>query len=154
MAYSFADQTFDLLASHLVDDVEYLLQRFAGRVGAHPAGELFGVRIQECDTALDIRCDYRVADAGQRSLEPVVLASEFHFHPPSPGNVLDGQQNQICLVTAIVQPPGVEQHRARTDVGKIVLDLVIVEFAVGWQKLIEQSSQGWNVPLTLAKFID
>ena len=49
---------------------------------------------------------------------------------------------------------GIEQHGALADVRKFLLDLIVVQHGVLRDDLSQESSQGRDVPLTVAKRIE
>jgi hypothetical protein len=52
-------------------------------------------------------------------------------------HVFDGQENHSWYAVNLVQPPGVEQHRAPPNVRKVLRDFEVVEKAVPRQNVLE-----------------
>src|SRR3984957_13085792 len=68
-----ADRIFDWLPRVFIYDLEYPFQRLAPGLCAIPTRHRFGDRVQVGDPGVDVRCDDRIPDTGQRDFEPFAL---------------------------------------------------------------------------------
>ena len=150
----FSDRAFDELAGFLIDDVEDFMDGFALSVLHSPAGHGFRDRVHVNDAGIGISGDDGIADAGERGLEPHLLPAHLKFGVTAIRDVFDREKYERRRFGAIVQSTGVEEHDAPADVGKIVLDLVIVKVAVAGQQFIEQLTQRRDIPLAVAEIVD
>ena len=70
------------------------------------------------------------------------------------GDVLDAEQNGRVGASLVVHLPCVQAHRAMSEAGKRVLDLVAFHHALLGQDFFQQQPELWNVPLPVAQRIE
>ena len=70
------------------------------------------------------------------------------------GDILDGQENDPFLSSFSFYLPGIQQHDAVADGGKIVLDLIVVKGGLLGKDGFQQLPQLGDIPLLVAQIVD
>ena len=66
-------RVLDRVATHFIDDLENGVQRFPSFLLLRPAGQGLSHRVQEGGAAVGVGGDDRIANAGERDLQPLPL---------------------------------------------------------------------------------
>ncbi len=67
------------------------------------------------------------------------------------GDVLHAEQNGRVGAPFVEHLAGVQAHRASSEVGELVLDLVALHHALLGDDLLQEHAKPWNVPLSVAQ---
>ena len=86
-----------------------------------------------------------------RSLELAALNGEESLGEPSLSHVFDRQKNQPRDVRAMRHEARIQLHDLAADSGKDVVDVDVVQLALGGEAVVQQRPEGRNVPLTVAQ---
>jgi hypothetical protein len=87
-------RVLDRRAARLADDVEHPVERLAHGVGARPAGERLGDRVQVLDPAGDVGGDDAIADARERGPQPLALRRDRRLGAVARGEVAREQERE------------------------------------------------------------
>jgi len=67
------------------------------------------------------------------------------------GDVLDGEKDQRRAASSRMDLPRIQDHRAVADRRKVVVHGIILEYGLARQKLFQQFTQDWNIPLAVTQ---
>ena len=132
------DGVLDRPACLLVDDLEHRLQRQAEGLGGRPPGQLFRNRVEQRHPPFRVGGDDRITNGPERDPQPLLLSGQGGFQFAPFGNVLDGQQDRLGVMTVPVDAAGVEQHDLAANVGEVMGHLKVLEGGVLGQDLLEE----------------
>ena len=99
-----------------------------------------------------VRCDEReLVQRRVRSLQLAALNGEESLGEPSLGHVFDRQKNQPRDVRAVRDEPGIQLHDLSADARKDVVDVDVVQLALGEEAVAQQRPKRRDVPLTITQ---
>ena len=70
-----------------------------------------------------------------------------------PGDVLDAEQDGRIGTSLIEHLPCVQAHRAVSDAGKLMLDLIVLHHTLLGYDFFQEQPKLWNVPLSVAQLV-
>src|ERR1043166_2003488 len=71
-----------------------------------------------------------------------------------PRDVLHAEQNGRLRASLIEHLPRIQAHGAASGAGKLFFDVIVLHHAMLGYDFFQQQSKRWNVPLTVAQFVE
>ena len=123
--------------AHFIQQPQHLADRLAARLGAGPAGELLGDRIEVIDAAFAVGGDHRIADRLQRHLRAFLLGEHRLLGALARGDVGHRALEGHDALLGVAQHARAFQRDHLLAIATAQQHLGVVDFALHVEPLLE-----------------